>query len=59
MEEAMLQFIVIVMFFIISTLGMWAALRFSKFKGESDEQCENPEECILRKLGLSKLHCDS
>ncbi|VAX27812.1 hypothetical protein MNBD_IGNAVI01-221 [hydrothermal vent metagenome] len=55
----MLQFIVIFLFFMVSLLVMWVALRFSKFKGESEEPCENPEECVLRKIGLSKLHCDS
>lgn len=54
----MLQFIAIIVLFIIATLGMWAALKFSKFKGEAAEQCENPEQCVLRKLGLSKLHCN-
>ena len=53
------QFIAAFVFFSIALLGMWAALKFSKFKGEEHEECDNPEKCILRKIGLSKLHCDN
>jgi len=53
------QFVIVFIFFIIALLGMWGALKFSKFEGEGDEECDNPEQCILRKIGLSKLHCDN
>ncbi len=53
------QFIAAILFSSIAIVGFWAALKFSKFEGESHDECDNPEQCILRKIGLSKLHCDN
>jgi hypothetical protein len=55
----MVQLIISILFFGPALLGFGIALWFSKFKGESDRKCENEENCVLRKLGLSKLHCGS
>ena len=53
------QFIAALLFSVIALTGFWAAIKFSKFKGEKHEECDDPEQCVLRKIGLSKLHCDN
>lgn len=55
----MLQFILSILLFSLAFLGFGVALWFSKFEGESGEKCENEKNCVLKKLGLSKLHCGS
>ncbi|NOX65650.1 MAG: hypothetical protein GXO85_07585 [Chlorobi bacterium] len=54
----MLQFIVIFLFFIVSLLIMWGALKFSNFEGESHDECEDVEDCAVKKLGIKGLKCD-
>ncbi len=53
------EFIAVFLFFIVTLLGFLAALEFSKFKGESHDECEDQDSCIFKKIGLKKLHCDS
>ncbi len=52
------QFIIIFLSFIGSMLVMWAALRFSHFEGESHDDCEDGDNCAVKKLGIKGLKCD-
>jgi len=53
------QLIATIVFLAIAFAGFWGALKFSKFKGESHEECTGDENCELKKLGIKKLQCNS
>ncbi len=52
------QFIAAVLLFSFALLGFWGALKFSKFKGESHEECKDEEDCAVKKLGIKNLTCE-
>ena len=52
------QFIVVLVFFFIALVGFGSALKFSKFKGESHNECDDKENCEIKKLGIKGLQCD-
>ena len=52
------QFLEAILFFSIALAGFWTALKFSKFKGESHEECTGDENCELKKLRIKKLKCE-
>ena len=52
------QFLAAILFFSIALTGFWGALKFSKFKGESHEECDGDENCAFKKLGIKNLKCD-
>ncbi|NOX17787.1 MAG: hypothetical protein GXO87_05835 [Chlorobi bacterium] len=52
------QYIATFLFFSVVLLGFWGALKFSKFKGESHDECEDEENCAVKKLGIKNLKCE-
>lgn len=48
MEDVMGQFIITLLFFSIALLVFWGALKFSKFKGEGHEECDDEDSSILK-----------
>ena len=54
----MIHFIATFFFFSIAILFFVAALKFSNFKGEAHNKCEDEKNCVLKKLGIKKLQCD-
>ena len=52
------EFITVFLFFIIALTVFWSALKFSKFKGESHDECDDEDNCSVKKLGIKGLQCD-
>jgi hypothetical protein len=52
------QFIVVLLFFTIAMLIFLGTLKFSKFKSEDHDECENEDSCVLKKLGIKKISCE-
>ncbi len=58
MVDIMEQLLITLIFVSIMLAGFWFALKFSKFKGDSHEECDGEGDCELKKLGIKNLKCE-